>query len=69
MAIAGEVLFEFRRIGTLVKVTAFHVPTMTEVSLSMPLNAGEALMRQQVLRRLDYVLTRRQGGSGDDNLY
>ncbi|MFD2234267.1 DUF6898 family protein [Phaeospirillum tilakii] len=62
MAIEGEVLFEFRRVGALVKVSAFHVPTMTEVSLSMPANAGETLMRLQVLRRLDYVLARRRDG-------
>jgi len=62
MAMTGEVLFEFHRIGALVKVSAFHVPTLTEVSVSVPATAGEALMRQQALRRLEYVLARRNNG-------
>jgi hypothetical protein len=30
---AAEVLFEFVRLGNAVKVTVFHVPTLTEVSI------------------------------------
>jgi len=63
MAMSGEVLFEFRRIGALVKVTAFHVPSMTEISISGPANAGEAMLRTQALRRLEYVLAKKAAGN------
>lgn len=59
MTISGEVLFEFRRVGALVKVTAFHVPSLTEISISGPAGAGEAMLRNQALRRLEYVLAKR----------
>jgi hypothetical protein len=60
MAVSDEVLFEFRRVGALVKVTAFHVASMTEISISGPANAGEAMLRHQALRRLEYVLAKRK---------
>ncbi|CCG42130.1 DUF6898 family protein [Magnetospirillum molischianum] len=59
MTVSGEVLFEFRRVGALVKVTAFHVSSMTEVSISGPASAGEAILRTQALRRLEYVMAKR----------
>jgi len=59
MTVSGEVLFEFRRVGALVKVTAFHVPSMTEISISGPASAGETMLRTQALRRLEYVLAKK----------
>jgi len=41
----GEVLFEFRRIGGSVKVSAIHVATDTEVSLVGAASAGEYALR------------------------
>lgn len=58
----GEVLFEFRRIGNAVKVTAFHVPTLTEVSVAGVATASEAHLRLLALKRLEYVLKRKAGG-------
>ena len=58
----AEVLFEFRRIGNMVKVTAFHVPTLTEVSVAGAANAGETALKLLGLRRLEYVLAKRAAG-------
>jgi hypothetical protein len=51
-----EVIFEFRPVGNLVRVTAMDVATMTEISIQGPLNAGEEILKRNALRRLEYVL-------------
>lgn len=60
-AVRGEVIFEFRRIGQAVKVSAVHVDTDTEVCVVAPAAAGEAAMRAAALNKLAYVLARRDG--------
>lgn len=55
----GEVLFEFRRIGDVVKVSAVHVATDTEISLVGAAAAGEYGLRVAAIRKLAYVLTQR----------
>ena len=52
----GEVIFEFRRIGASVKVSAIHVATDTEVSLVGAAAAGEYALRMAATRKLIYVL-------------
>ena len=52
----GEVIFEFRRIGNAVKVSAVHVPTNTEIAVVGDAAAGEAALRALALRKLRYVL-------------
>ena len=56
----GEVLFEFHRVGNVVKVSAFHVDTDTEVSLVGPPAAGEYGLKMAALKKLKYVLNKRQ---------
>ena len=51
-----EVLFEYRQIGNLMRVTAVDVATMTEIVVQCPVSAGEALFQKQGLARLEYVL-------------
>lgn len=51
-----EVLFEFRQIGTIVKVTAVDAITGTEVCIQGPAGAGEAVLKQNALKKLDYVM-------------
>jgi hypothetical protein len=58
----GEVLFEFRRIGASVKVSAVHVATDTEVSLVGPAAGGDYPLRMAALRKLAYVLAARAKG-------
>lgn len=60
MALSGEVLFEFRRIGNVVKVTAFHTDTLTEISVMGPANAPEAHLKMVAIRRLEYVLAKKK---------
>jgi len=60
MALSGEVLFEFRRVGNAVKVTAFHTETLTEISLVGPAGATEAHLKMVALKRLEYVLSKKK---------
>ncbi|NNG04079.1 MAG: hypothetical protein HKM95_08255 [Inquilinus sp.] len=53
-----ETLFEFRRIGRSVKVTAIDSESLTEVSFLGPANAGEAELRRIAIAKLDYVMTK-----------
>jgi len=54
----GEVLFEFRKIGNAVKVSAIDPVTNTEVSIVGPATAGEYTLKMAALRKLQYVLGR-----------
>jgi hypothetical protein len=55
----GEVLFEFLRIGDVVKVSAIHVDTATEISLVGPAAAGLPGLKMAAIRKLIYVLAKR----------
>jgi hypothetical protein len=57
----GEVIIEFVRLGGLVRVSALEPRSLVEVTLQGPAAAGEAALREAVLRKLDYVLARRRG--------
>ena len=56
----GEILFEFRRVGNVVKVTAIHVASDTEVCLVGAPAAGEYGLKLAAMNKLAYVLARRQ---------
>jgi hypothetical protein len=58
MAEEREVIFEFRRIGVAVKVSAVDVATGTEVSIVGDPAVGEDALRRVARRKLDYVLAR-----------
>jgi hypothetical protein len=51
-----ETFFEFRTVGNFVKVTAIDAETAVEVSIVGPVNAGEALLRANALRKLEAAL-------------
>lgn len=51
-----EVIFEFRPVGSVVKVTAMDTQTLTEVSVQGPATAGQEILKRNALRRLEYVL-------------
>lgn len=57
----GEVLIEFKRVGTYLKVTAMHPSTLTEVSVVGPAIGSKELLKRTALAKLDYVLKRGQG--------
>ncbi|MCE9508484.1 MAG: hypothetical protein K8R48_09285 [Alphaproteobacteria bacterium] len=51
-----EVIFEFRQVGSLMRVMAMDTATMTEVLTQGPANAGEEALKKNALLRLEYVL-------------
>ncbi|MFN4282639.1 MAG: DUF6898 family protein [Alphaproteobacteria bacterium] len=55
---AREALVEFHRLGRQVKVSALDPVSLTEVSIIAPAGLGERQMTDNVLRKLDYVLSR-----------
>lgn len=54
-----EIIFELRSLGPVVKVTAVDVKTMTECSIQGPASAGDALLKSNALKRLEYVLKKK----------
>ena len=51
-----EILFEYVRQGSYVKVTAIEPKTMIEASVVVPANLTQEQMQIQALRRLKYVM-------------
>ena len=51
-----EVIFEFKPVGSIMRVTAVDTTTMTEVVVQCPASAGETMFKHQGLMRLEYVL-------------
>lgn len=60
MASQREVIFEFHRIGNAVKVSAVEAASGVEVSIVGDPSVGETALKRLALRKLDYVLRRRQ---------
>jgi hypothetical protein len=56
-----DVIFEFFRVGNSVKVSAVDTETLTEVSVVGPVTASEATLRNNALRKLEFVLAKRAG--------
>lgn len=55
----AEILFEFKRNGNCVKVTAIEPETQTEVSVVVPASISVDEMKLQALNRLNYVLKKK----------
>ena len=55
----AEVLFEIKRNGNFVKVTAIEPQTQTEISVVVPANLSVKEMKLQALNRLNYVLKKK----------
>lgn len=51
-----EIIIEFQPVGSVVRVSAMDVQSLTEVVIQGPASAGEMQLKQVVLRKLDYVL-------------
>lgn len=54
-----EVIFEFYRLGNLVKVSAMDTKTLTEASIQCPVSMTEDIMKRNALKRLEYVLKKK----------
>lgn len=57
--VARDVLFEFRRIGAYVKVSALDAETGIEVSIVGDAAAGELRLKQTAQKKLEYVLAKK----------
>ena len=53
-----EVILEFHRVGSYVKVSAVDPESLTEVAIVGDPAAGEAALRETAIRKLDYVMRR-----------
>lgn len=53
----GEVIFEFKRSGQFLRLTAMHADSLTEVVVVGPMVGGAELMRRTALQKLRYVLS------------
>ncbi len=51
-----EVIFELKPFGNVMKITAMDCATLTEITIQGPLNASEAILKNNALKRLEYVL-------------
>ncbi|MCB1652344.1 MAG: hypothetical protein KDI46_09865 [Alphaproteobacteria bacterium] len=54
-----EVIIEFHPIGNIVKVSAMDTQTLTEISIQGPASAPESTLRQNAIKRLEYVLRKK----------
>ena len=59
-AASDEYLLEFQQFGTFVKVAAVDPLSGVEVAIVGPASAGEAALTDVAIRKLRYVLGRRQ---------
>ena len=54
-----EVLFEMRRMGNVVKVSAIDPMTNTEVSMVAPATADPYTIKMNAIRKLEYVIRKK----------
>lgn len=54
-----EIIFEFRPVGSVVKVSAMDTQSLTEISVQGPASAGEEILKRNALKRLEYVLKKK----------
>jgi hypothetical protein len=54
-----EVIIEFFPLGNYVKVSAMDTQTLTEISISGPVNASQEMLKRNALKRLEYVLKKK----------
>lgn len=56
-ALAGrEIIIEFHPVGSIVRVSAMDVMSLTEVSIQGPANTMQKVLERNAMRRLEYVL-------------
>lgn len=54
----GEILFEFQRVGTYMKVVAIDPVTATEVSVVGPATGSTELLKRTAINKLHFVMKR-----------
>ena len=61
MAENGDIIIEYRQLGNSVGVSAMDTKTLTEVTIVGPADAGEETLKRNVLKKLEYVMAKKQG--------
>ncbi len=54
-----EIIFEFRPVGSVVRVSAMDTQSLTEISVQGPASAAEEILKRNALKRLEYVLKKK----------
>lgn len=54
-----DIIVEFAPMGTVVKVSAMDVASLTEISIQGPATSPQALLQRNALKRLEYVLRKK----------
>ena len=54
-----EVIIEMITIGNAVKVSAMDTKTLTEISIQGPVDASEKTLKENAIKRLQYVLKKK----------
>lgn len=60
MADNGDIIIEYRQLGNSVRVSAMDTKTLIEVTIVGPADVGEETLKQTVLRKLEYVMAKKQ---------
>ncbi|MCK5547021.1 MAG: hypothetical protein KAI27_06570 [Rhodospirillaceae bacterium] len=63
----SEVLFEFRPVGRILRVTAIDPKTGTEVIMVADPKYGEATIKRLAARKLAYVISKKKSKQSDEN--
>ncbi|AEP09316.1 DUF6898 family protein [Micavibrio aeruginosavorus] len=54
-----EVIIEFQQIGTIVRVSAMDVKTLTEAIIQGPANTPKPILERNALKKLEYTLKKK----------
>lgn len=54
-----EIIIEFMPVGQVVRVSAMDVQTLTEAVISGPVNTPQSILKNNAIRRLEYVLRKK----------
>ena len=60
---AKDIIIEFHQVGSFVKVSAIDTSSLIEVSIVGDPNVGEEMLARAAMRKLDYVMARKRGGT------
>lgn len=55
-----EIIIELASVGNLTRVRAMDVASLTEITIQGPKNAGEDVLKHNALKRLEYVLKKKE---------
>ena len=54
-----HVIFEFVPVGAYMRVSAMDTATLTEITISGPVNTPESTLKHNALKRLEYVMKKK----------